>query len=160
MCSTNTFLPEGSASCFHSCVSVAPLLALCSRLPKSSLTKRSCVPPFPGKAGNEWKTPVPDRGGCWQAPYDCGLAVTTLLPPPQECYLESDQTSLYHAAKGLMTLQALYGTIPQIFGKGECARVRSGMCFWGEGRGALLPKRGVIASCLQISTASPVCEFT
>ncbi|GAB1290166.1 Vacuolar protein sorting-associated protein 33A [Apodemus speciosus] len=40
----------------------------------------------------------------------------------QECYLEGDQTSLYHAAKGLMTLQALYGTIPQIFGKGECAR--------------------------------------
>uniref|UniRef100_A0A4W5MW92 VPS33A core subunit of CORVET and HOPS complexes n=1 Tax=Hucho hucho TaxID=62062 RepID=A0A4W5MW92_9TELE len=40
----------------------------------------------------------------------------------QECYLESDQTSLYHTAKGLMTLQALYGTIPQIFGKGECAR--------------------------------------
>uniref|UniRef100_A0A8C7D3A7 VPS33A core subunit of CORVET and HOPS complexes n=1 Tax=Oncorhynchus kisutch TaxID=8019 RepID=A0A8C7D3A7_ONCKI len=39
-----------------------------------------------------------------------------------ECYLESDQTSLYHTAKGLMTLQALYGTIPQIFGKGECAR--------------------------------------
>uniref|UniRef100_A0A673L6I0 Vacuolar protein sorting-associated protein 33A n=1 Tax=Sinocyclocheilus rhinocerous TaxID=307959 RepID=A0A673L6I0_9TELE len=39
-----------------------------------------------------------------------------------ECYLENDQTSLYHAAKGLMTLQALYGTIPQIFGKGECAR--------------------------------------
>ncbi|XP_033076192.1 vacuolar protein sorting-associated protein 33A isoform X3 [Trachypithecus francoisi] len=42
--------------------------------------------------------------------------------PSQECYLEGDQTSLYHAAKGLMTLQALYGTIPQIFGKGECAR--------------------------------------
>ncbi|XP_060105435.1 vacuolar protein sorting-associated protein 33A [Heteronotia binoei] len=40
----------------------------------------------------------------------------------KECYLENDQTSLYHAAKGLMTLQALYGTIPQIFGKGECAR--------------------------------------
>ncbi|KAG9330157.1 hypothetical protein JZ751_027059 [Albula glossodonta] len=39
-----------------------------------------------------------------------------------ECYLENDQTSLYHTAKGLMTLQALYGTIPQIFGKGECAR--------------------------------------
>lgn len=41
----------------------------------------------------------------------------------KECYLESDQTSLYHTAKGLMTLQALYGTIPQIFGKGDCARV-------------------------------------
>lgn len=40
----------------------------------------------------------------------------------KECYLEGDQTSLYHAAKGLMTLHALYGTIPQIFGKGECAR--------------------------------------
>uniref|UniRef100_A0A8C0ZZL1 Vacuolar protein sorting-associated protein 33A n=1 Tax=Castor canadensis TaxID=51338 RepID=A0A8C0ZZL1_CASCN len=46
----------------------------------------------------------------------------------KECYLEGDQTSLYHAAKGLMTLQALYGTIPQIFGKGECARVRTN-CF-------------------------------
>lgn len=41
----------------------------------------------------------------------------------QECYLENDQTSLYHTAKGLMTLQALYGTIPHIYGKGECARV-------------------------------------
>ncbi|CAH2295822.1 vacuolar sorting-associated 33A [Pelobates cultripes] len=40
----------------------------------------------------------------------------------KECYLENDQTTLYHAAKGLTTLQALYGTIPQIFGKGECAR--------------------------------------
>ncbi|XP_069897506.1 vacuolar protein sorting-associated protein 33A-like [Dipodomys merriami] len=40
----------------------------------------------------------------------------------KECYLEGDQTSLYHTAKGLMTIQALYGTIPQIFGKGECAR--------------------------------------
>ncbi|KAG8146035.1 hypothetical protein E2320_012455 [Naja naja] len=37
----------------------------------------------------------------------------------KECYLENDQTSLYHAAKGLMTLQALYGTIPLVFGKGE-----------------------------------------
>lgn len=41
----------------------------------------------------------------------------------KECYLENDQTSLYHTAKGLMTLQALYGTIPQICGKGDCARV-------------------------------------
>lgn len=27
-----------------------------------------------------------------------------------------------------MTLQALYGTIPQIFGKGDCARVRLNKC--------------------------------
>ncbi|MEE6504020.1 hypothetical protein FKM82_005048 [Ascaphus truei] len=40
----------------------------------------------------------------------------------KECTLENDQTSLYHAAKGLMTLQSLYGTIPQICGKGENAR--------------------------------------
>uniref|UniRef100_A0A2K6QEW7 VPS33A core subunit of CORVET and HOPS complexes n=1 Tax=Rhinopithecus roxellana TaxID=61622 RepID=A0A2K6QEW7_RHIRO len=40
----------------------------------------------------------------------------------KECYLEGDQMGLYHTAKGLMTLHALYGTIPQIFGKGECAR--------------------------------------
>ncbi|KAE8635138.1 hypothetical protein XENTR_v10002524 [Xenopus tropicalis] len=40
----------------------------------------------------------------------------------KECYLENDQTSLYQAAKGLTTLQSLYGTIPQICGKGECAR--------------------------------------
>jgi hypothetical protein len=56
------------------------------------------------------------------------MATVTSFSPLQECYLEGDQTSLYHAAKGLMTLQALYGTIPQIFGKGECARVRTN-CF-------------------------------
>lgn len=59
----------------------------------------------------------------------------------QECYLESDQTSLYHAAKGLMTLQALYGTVPQIFGKGECARVRNGVSLVAEG-GPLDSKKG------------------
>uniref|UniRef100_A0AAQ5ZZT2 VPS33A core subunit of CORVET and HOPS complexes n=1 Tax=Amphiprion ocellaris TaxID=80972 RepID=A0AAQ5ZZT2_AMPOC len=50
---------------------------------------------------------------CYQTPH-CKLV--------KECYLENDQTSLYHTAKGLMTLQALYGTIPQIYGKGDCAR--------------------------------------
>ncbi|GCB61298.1 hypothetical protein scyTo_0007028, partial [Scyliorhinus torazame] len=44
-----------------------------------------------------------------------------------ECYLENDQTVLFHVAKGLMTLQTLYGTIPQIFGKGECARLVANM---------------------------------
>ncbi|KTF86114.1 hypothetical protein cypCar_00012349 [Cyprinus carpio] len=55
-------------------------------------------------------------------PYDGDLLSMESESSFRECYLESDQTSLYHAAKGLMTLQALYGTIPQIFGKGECAR--------------------------------------
>lgn len=71
---------------------------------------------------------MPDIGG---HPDDWGLIVTLIgASSPQECYLESDQTSLYHAAKGLMTLQALYGTIPQIFGKGECARVRNTRVWW------------------------------
>ena len=42
----------------------------------------------------------------------------------QECFLETEYTSLFHAAKALMTLQALYGVIPNIYGKGQCAKVR------------------------------------
>ncbi|MCJ8746718.1 hypothetical protein PDJAM_G00145090 [Pangasius djambal] len=56
-------------------------------------------------------------------PYDGDLLSMESESAFRECYLENDQTSLYHTAKGLMTLQALYGTIPQIFGKGECARI-------------------------------------
>ncbi|XP_029426745.1 LOW QUALITY PROTEIN: vacuolar protein sorting-associated protein 33A-like [Rhinatrema bivittatum] len=55
-------------------------------------------------------------------PFDGDLLSMESETSFKECYLENDQTSLYHAAKGLMTLQALYGTIPQIIGKGECAR--------------------------------------
>ncbi|XP_063000469.1 vacuolar protein sorting-associated protein 33A [Elgaria multicarinata webbii] len=55
-------------------------------------------------------------------PFDGDLLSMESESAFKECYLENDQTCLYHAAKGLMTLQALYGTIPQIFGKGECAR--------------------------------------
>ncbi|KAG6932954.1 VPS33A, CORVET/HOPS core subunit [Chelydra serpentina] len=55
-------------------------------------------------------------------PFDGDLLSMESESAFKECYLENDQTSLYHAAKGLMTLQALYGTIPQIFGKGDCAR--------------------------------------
>ncbi|XP_078723144.1 vacuolar protein sorting-associated protein 33A isoform X2 [Lampetra fluviatilis] len=40
----------------------------------------------------------------------------------RECHLENDFTSLFHVAKGLMTMQSLYGTIPNISGKGEWAR--------------------------------------
>ena len=41
----------------------------------------------------------------------------------QDCFLDNDYTSLYHVAKGLMVLQALYGIIPNIYGKGHCAKV-------------------------------------
>uniref|UniRef100_A0A8C4YZF6 Vacuolar protein sorting-associated protein 33A n=1 Tax=Gadus morhua TaxID=8049 RepID=A0A8C4YZF6_GADMO len=55
-------------------------------------------------------------------PYDGDLLSMESEGAFRECYLENDQTTLYHTAKGLMTLQALYGTIPQIYGKGDCAR--------------------------------------
>uniref|UniRef100_A0A4W3HUW4 Vacuolar protein sorting-associated protein 33A n=1 Tax=Callorhinchus milii TaxID=7868 RepID=A0A4W3HUW4_CALMI len=55
-------------------------------------------------------------------PFDSDLMSMEAESAFRECYLENDQTVLFHVAKGLMTLQALYGTIPQIFGKGECAR--------------------------------------
>ena len=41
----------------------------------------------------------------------------------QQCYLENDHTTMFYAAKALMTLQALYGVIPNLYGKGECAAV-------------------------------------
>jgi hypothetical protein len=43
----------------------------------------------------------------------------------RECYLEGDSTSMFYAARAIMLLQTLYGIIPQIIGKGACARVSS-----------------------------------
>ncbi|XP_072103703.1 vacuolar protein sorting-associated protein 33A [Mobula birostris] len=60
-------------------------------------------------------------------PFDNDLLSMEAENAFRECYLENDQTVLFHVAKGLMTLQALYGTIPQIFGKGECARLVANM---------------------------------
>jgi hypothetical protein len=42
----------------------------------------------------------------------------------QECYLQNDFTSMHYAAQSLMTLQSLYGVIPNICGKGDCAKVK------------------------------------
>ncbi|XP_039660453.1 vacuolar protein sorting-associated protein 33A [Perca fluviatilis] len=55
-------------------------------------------------------------------PYDGDLLSMEYESAFRECYLENDQTSLYHTAKGLMTLQALYGTIPQIYGKASACQ--------------------------------------
>jgi len=35
---------------------------------------------------------------------------------------------MFYAAKALMTLQAIYGVIPNLYGKGECAAVRERYC--------------------------------
>ncbi|XP_065831438.1 vacuolar protein sorting-associated protein 33A-like [Oscarella lobularis] len=40
----------------------------------------------------------------------------------RECYLEGDLTSMYYVARSLIFLQSLYGIIPRIYGKGQCAR--------------------------------------
>ncbi|CAG0915452.1 unnamed protein product [Notodromas monacha] len=40
----------------------------------------------------------------------------------KECYLENDTTSLFHAARGLMSLQRIFGPISKVYGKGLCAR--------------------------------------
>ena len=39
----------------------------------------------------------------------------------QELVLDGDTSSLYYTARGLMQLQSLYGTIPQVKGKGPHA---------------------------------------
>ncbi len=38
--------------------------------------------------------------------------------PMQELVLDGDTSSLYYTARGLMQLQSLYGTIPEVKGKG------------------------------------------
>ncbi len=38
-------------------------------------------------------------------------------------FKDGDRTSLYYIAKALMKLQLMYGVIPNIKGKGICARV-------------------------------------
>ena len=40
-----------------------------------------------------------------------------------ECYLDNDFTSMFHAAKALMTIQALFGVIPNVYGLGKAAKL-------------------------------------
>ena len=41
----------------------------------------------------------------------------------RDSFLYSDSTYLYHIAKSIMTMQILYGIIPNIYGKGKMAKV-------------------------------------
>ena len=43
----------------------------------------------------------------------------------RECFLEGDRTSLYYVARGLVSLQNIFGVIPTIQVKGSCAQVCS-----------------------------------
>ncbi|XP_014664032.1 PREDICTED: vacuolar protein sorting-associated protein 33A-like isoform X2 [Priapulus caudatus] len=55
-------------------------------------------------------------------PFDSDLLSMELEGSFRECCIHEDYTSLYNAAKSLMTLQALYGVIPYIHGKGQWAK--------------------------------------
>ncbi|XP_052224605.1 vacuolar protein sorting-associated protein 33A-like isoform X2 [Dreissena polymorpha] len=55
-------------------------------------------------------------------PFDNDLLSMEMEDSFKECYLENDMTSMFHAAQSLVTLQTLYGIIPNIYGKGECAK--------------------------------------
>jgi len=39
-----------------------------------------------------------------------------------ECFLENDLATMYNVSNSLMTVQALYGVIPKIYGKGDLAK--------------------------------------
>ncbi|CAN8015991.1 unnamed protein product [Ixodes persulcatus] len=45
----------------------------------------------------------------------------------RECEVEGDTTSMHHVARALMTLQTLYGVIPNVYGKGKHAQMVSEM---------------------------------
>ncbi|XP_035829204.1 vacuolar protein sorting-associated protein 33A isoform X2 [Aplysia californica] len=55
-------------------------------------------------------------------PFDSDLLSMEMDESYKECYLQNDFTSMFFAAQSLMTLQALYGTIPYVYGKGDCAK--------------------------------------
>ncbi|XP_045171518.1 vacuolar protein sorting-associated protein 33A-like isoform X2 [Mercenaria mercenaria] len=55
-------------------------------------------------------------------PFDYDLMSMEMDNSFKECYLENDNTSMFYAAQSLVTLQTLYGIIPNIAGKGECAK--------------------------------------
>ncbi|XP_060558501.1 vacuolar protein sorting-associated protein 33A-like isoform X2 [Ruditapes philippinarum] len=55
-------------------------------------------------------------------PFDYDLMSMEMDNSFKECYLENDNTSMFYAAQSLVTLQTLYGIIPNIDGKGECAK--------------------------------------
>uniref|UniRef100_T1J2P7 Vacuolar protein sorting-associated protein 33A n=1 Tax=Strigamia maritima TaxID=126957 RepID=T1J2P7_STRMM len=55
-------------------------------------------------------------------PFDNDLISMEMENSFKECHLENDMTSMFHVAKALMTIQALYGVIGSVYGKGKCAK--------------------------------------
>ena len=66
----------------------------------------------------------------------------------QELVLDGDTSSLYHTARGLMQLQSLYGTIPQVKGKGPHAlAVKNLLTVMRREMGVKAPRTGT--TCLE-----------
>ncbi|XP_028415170.1 vacuolar protein sorting-associated protein 33A-like [Dendronephthya gigantea] len=77
-------------------------------------------------------------------PFENDLLSLEMESAFKECYLEKDASVLYHVTNSLMKIQALYGIIPKIYGKGELAKGTVDM---------MLRKRGeVLNSKYQISS--------
>ncbi|KAG8187464.1 hypothetical protein JTE90_009533 [Oedothorax gibbosus] len=55
-------------------------------------------------------------------PVDSDILSMELETSFKECYIDNDFTSMHYVAKALMTIQAVYGIIPNIYGKGKCAK--------------------------------------
>eukprot|EP01090_Pellita_catalonica_P017405 TRINITY_DN5247_c0_g1_i1.p1 TRINITY_DN5247_c0_g1~~TRINITY_DN5247_c0_g1_i1.p1 ORF type:complete len:594 (-),score=95.78 TRINITY_DN5247_c0_g1_i1:73-1854(-) len=55
-------------------------------------------------------------------PFDTDILSLELRNSFKECYLDGDRTSLFHIARALMKMQALFGIIPNIKVKGNCAK--------------------------------------
>ncbi|GIZ02713.1 vacuolar protein sorting-associated protein 33A [Caerostris extrusa] len=56
-------------------------------------------------------------------PVDCDILSMELETSFKvKCYIDNDMTSMHYVAKALMTIQAVYGIIPNIYGKGKCAK--------------------------------------
>ncbi|XP_071848464.1 vacuolar protein sorting-associated protein 33A-like [Apostichopus japonicus] len=45
----------------------------------------------------------------------------------KECYLLNDFTTMHYVARALMKMQAMYGIIPKVYGKGKCAKTVADM---------------------------------
>ena len=56
-------------------------------------------------------------------PFDDDVLSMQMASCYKECYLDGDRTCLFYLAKSLMKLQALYGLIPSVRGKGIMAKL-------------------------------------
>eukprot|EP00163_Fabomonas_tropica_P032762 TRINITY_DN8359_c0_g1_i1.p1 TRINITY_DN8359_c0_g1~~TRINITY_DN8359_c0_g1_i1.p1 ORF type:complete len:600 (+),score=140.03 TRINITY_DN8359_c0_g1_i1:778-2577(+) len=55
-------------------------------------------------------------------PFDEDVLSLELDTSFRECFLDGDRTALYYVARSIIKLQALYGEIPNIKGKGSCSK--------------------------------------